>query len=95
MKKIKIFIVLVFFLIISAVSNNVMAAGLKNMVCTDLIHIYNTDTNFDFTVTNSTTLEQIKEAYQSFHKPSHQTFLQMSTPFYMYDYKPQWFRGYP
>ena len=66
MKKIKIFIVLVFFLIISAVSNNVMAAGLKNMVCTDLIHIYNTDTNFDFTVTNSTTLEQIKEAYQSF-----------------------------
>lgn len=66
MKKIKILIVLVFFLIISAVSNNVMAVGLKNMACTDLIHIYNTNTNFDFTVTNNTTLDQIKNAYQSF-----------------------------
>ena len=65
MKKIKIFVVLIFFLIISAVSNNVMAAGKKNMVCTDLIHIYNTSTNFDFTVTNNTTLDQIKNAYQS------------------------------
>ena len=65
MKKIKIFVVLIFFLIISAVSNNVMAAGPKTMVCTDLIHIYNTSTNFDFTVTNNTTLDQIKNAYQS------------------------------
>lgn len=62
MKKIKILIVLVFFLIISAVSSNVNAAT-NNLTNTDLIRIYNSNTGFEFTVTDKTKISDIIAVY--------------------------------
>lgn len=65
-KKIIIIILLVTFLIEFILSNNlftVKALDTNNLKQTDLIRIYNTNTGFDFTVTNSTTLNDIIAKY--------------------------------
>jgi len=62
MKKVKILLLMVFFLVFSAFSSKVFA-DTNNLTSSDLIRIYDPNGTFDYTVRSNTTIDQLKMAF--------------------------------